>query len=242
MSEPLIYHIFADYGTESEALADYGRVVRVGLDPEDTNESEPVRADATNLPIRPGADLAVLHPPCTRWSEMTSIDGDPIDHPDLIPEPRDIGREYAEHYIIENVPRAPLRSPVVLDGKMFGLPIAYARAFETSFPVEQPPRYSTLGGETETSPYFYSDRTLEWWSIVKGYANRYPKDHTARNCVPAPYIRYLLRAWAVEARGAVKADDYAGHNQPNVEARMEENALLAGFVKGDDTGNGGDSA
>lgn len=227
---PLIYQIFADKGVESEVLSGYGRVVRVGLDAEDTNVSEPVRADARNCPLASGADLAVLHPPCTRWAEMTSISGDRDDHPDLISEARELGRDLADHYIIENVPRAPLQDPVVLDGKMFGLPIKVERAFETSFSVEQPPRHASLTPDTETSPYFYSDRSREWWAATKGYPDRYPKQHMAKNTIPAPYIRYLLREWMTEARGAVGGADYSSHDELDVEARREKNRSLDGYA------------
>jgi hypothetical protein len=223
---PLIYHIFADRGVESEVLDDYGRVVRLGLNAVQNDASEVVRADATELPLRRAADLAVLHPPCTRWAKMTSISGEPDDHPNLIPEAREIGKEYAADYIIENVPRAPLRDAVVLDGRMFGLPIRYERAFETSFAVEQPSRYASLSGDAETSPYFYSDRSREWWAAAKGYPDAYPKQHIAKNSVPAPYIRHLLRCWMVESRNAVGGADYASHDELDVEQRAAENHAL----------------
>jgi DNA (cytosine-5)-methyltransferase 1 len=38
-------------------------------------------------------------------------------------------------YVIENVPGAPLRDPVVLCGSMFGLSVRRHRLFECSFPV-----------------------------------------------------------------------------------------------------------
>lgn len=224
---PLIYHIFADRGVESEALSDYGRVVRVGLNAVSNPASEAVMADATAIPLKPGADLAVLHPPCTRWARMTSISGDPEDHPNLIPEAREIGKRVANDYIIENVPRAPLNDPVVLDGKLFGLPLAYERAFETSFHVKQPARNSTLSTETETSPYFYSDRSCEWWAAAKGYPNRYPKQHLAKNSIPAPFIRHLVRCWMAESRDAVGGADYASHDELDVEQRRAENHTLA---------------
>jgi len=227
---PLIYQIFADKGVESEVLSGYGQVVRVGIDAEDTNDSQPVRADARNCPITPGADLAVLHPPCTRWAEMTSISGDRDDHPDLIAEARELGQELADHYVIENVPRAPLQDPLILDGKMFGLPIKVERAFETSFPVEQPNRYASLSPETETSPYFYSDRSREWWAATKGYPDRYPKQHMAKNTIPAPYVRYLLREWMANARDAVGGADYSSRDELDIEARREQNQSLDGYA------------
>ena len=203
--EPLIYHIFADVGVESEALSSYGRVVRVGLDPLDTNESEPVRADATNLPLKPGADLAVLHPPCQRWSNATQVDGDPESWPDMIPLAREIGQEYAEDYIIENVPKAPLNNPVELDGRMFGLPIAYQRAFETSFHVEQPPRFAQdLSNHLMDGSW---TGTMSYWRTMKGYSNDYPARDFKRSGIPRAYIDYLIRHWLRVTQQAGKNDN-----------------------------------
>lgn len=231
-----ILHCFADDGVESEALGNYGEVVRVGLDPSDRNTSMPLVADASEpeqLPFREEEfDLALLHPPCTRWADMTSIDGDPEDHPDLIEEAREIGELYADHYIIENKPAAPLRDPVVLEGRMFGLPIKYARAFETSFDVEQPVRNSRLGEPAETSPFFYSERPTEWWAAAKGYpTGRYPKEHLAKNCLPAPYVHHLARGWirSVEAEtGAAEGrPDYSDYdNKMETKRRREANSSL----------------
>ena len=152
--ELLIYHIFADRGVESEFLSGFGRVVRVGLDPFENEYSEEIRADATAIPLRGGADLVVLHPPCYLWAESTRHIPDDVreeNYPDLIPTARELGRELGEHYIIENVPKAPLQDPVVLNGRMFRLPIHYERAYETSFPVKQP------GSEVER------EDEVSWW-------------------------------------------------------------------------------
>ena len=192
-SERLIYHIFADVGVESEALSGYGRVVRVGLDPIDTNESEPVKADANRLPLRPGADLAVLHPPCQKWSKATQVDGDPDDWPDLIPVAREIGKEYAEDYIIENVPDAPLKDPVTIQGRHFGLPIAYARSFETSFPVQTPP---VVQSQLPNHLYHGSwTGTKDYWRTLKGYSGDYPSRDLKRSGIPRSYIDFLMRSW-----------------------------------------------
>jgi len=64
----LILHCFADYGTESEVLSDFGNVIRVGIDPKDTNESTPIKADAHiedkewDLPIK---DDVTFDPDCS---------------------------------------------------------------------------------------------------------------------------------------------------------------------------------
>ena len=207
-----ILHCFADMGVESEALAAYGNVVRVGIDPRDydANPSTPVQADASKpdeLPFEEGQfKLGLFHAPCTRWANVTNISGDPEDHPNLIPEAREIGERYCEHYIIENQPQAPLRDPVTLDGSMWGLPIKYERAFETSFHVEQPTRQATLVPATECSPYFYSDRSRAWWASVKGYTGDYPKQHLAKNCLPNQYVHYLMRAY-LRATNSVDAKE-----------------------------------
>jgi len=229
---PLILHCFADYGVESEALACYGNVIRVGIEAKDTNESTPIKADAYDFPIADDVtfDLGVFHPICKRWAELTSLSGDPEDHPNQIPKARELAQQYCDHYIIENKPNAPLRNPVVLNGKMFGLPIDYERAFETSFRVQQPPRHKRFGqgdGNVETSPYFFSERSRRWWGSVKGYQERrYPKEHLAKNAIPAPYIHHICRDWLTvyEAENNEAADrpDYSDYD-----ARMEQKRRAA---------------
>lgn len=192
----LVYHVFADDGVEAEALAKYGRVVRVGLDARDENESDPVRADARSFPLRPGADLAVLHPPCNRWAEASRhVPNRDENYENLIPVARNIGERYADEYIIENVPKAPLDDPVVLHGRMFGLPIAMERAFETSFDVVQPPLQATLGDDI--SWWNEYSRPREWWATVKGYSPDYRKDPLVKTAIPSPFIDYLVRAFLV---------------------------------------------
>lgn len=203
-SERLIYHIFADIGVESETLVGYGRVVRVGLNPQDTNSSEPVKADAANIPLRPGADLAVLHPPCQKWSQLTGYaGGEPDDHPNMIPLARHLGKTLADDYIIENVPRAPLKSPkgggnVILDGQMFGLPIPKRRQFETSFPLPEPPEYETVqaygGLDAHRKGAAWAGTDAEWRSVI-GVSGEYPTREMRRSGIPAPYIHWLMRAY-----------------------------------------------
>lgn len=211
---PTILHCFADHGTESEILSNYGDVVRVSIDPKDTNESEPIAADAHlevegkdwDFPIKDSFsfDLGLFHPVCSRWAATTSISGQPDSHENMIPSARALAEQYCEHHIIENVPKAPLNDPVVLNGRMFGLPIQYERAFETSFRVPEPPRQKSLltnegPSETaETSSFYFSERSKEWWASTKGYDPRpYAKQHLAKNTIPGPYIHYLIRAWLV---------------------------------------------
>jgi len=222
---PRIAHLFADCGVEGEALATVGTVDRYTLDP----RPNPVNAEVVQMDLvdeLPPAeyDLAFAHPPCTKWSDMPGMD--PDDHDDLIPRAREVCETIADEYVIENKPRAPLNDPTYLRGQQFGLPIEYERAFETSFPVPQPPRQQTLG-QAETSPFFYSERTTEWWAAVKGIRGDYPKEHVAKNALPLQYVDYLTRAWLDATGRAQGVGDYSDYDAENRrERRAAENEAL----------------
>lgn len=196
-----ILHLFADTGVEDEVLHTFGDVVRVSIDPEPNPFSTVLKADARIPPVRGPFDLAVAHPPCQRWSVATPGGGaDPDDHPDFIDEARRVCRDLADHYIIENVRDAPLRDPVVLNGGMFGMPIHYPRAFETSFSVPQPdqvPRWSPSKGpmaeQRSTGNAWVG--TTDGWRLAKGYGHDWPGRGLKRHAVPAPYLRRLLYWW-----------------------------------------------
>jgi hypothetical protein len=219
-----IGHFFADYGVESEALAAFGTVHRYTIDPEPNPAvDETVTVDLMAETPDADLDLAVLHPKCTRWSDMPNVD--PDEHENQIPRARRLGQTLADDYILENKPRAPLEDPVLLHGRMFGLPLAYERAFETSFAVPQPPRQQTFGGKT-VSPYFLADRTTAWWQTTKGYTGDYPKQHLAKNALPAAYVRFLGRAWleSLETRDAEVPQD---NNDPAPREHPPDQAALS---------------
>lgn len=229
-----ILHVFADWGVESEVLATFGTVHRVGLNPRDTNESEPFECDARQLLSDPPEqiaatapyDLVLLHPPCTKFADMTSISGDPDDHENLIPLAREIGAELGGEWIVENKPKGlgvteghtgvtkTLRGTnvVVLSGNQFNIPLAYSRAFEASFALSHPPEPTNM--ETEVSPYFYSDRSTEWWKMTKGYSGPYPKTPVAKSAVPAPYIRWLCREYLGARHEPDRLPARSSHNDP----------------------------
>lgn len=253
---PTILHCFADAGTESEILSEFGDVIRVSIDPKDTNESDPIRADAHlnpengvkdwGFPIKQDRsfDLGLFHPVCSKWASTTSISGDPDSHENMIPSARQIAKEYCDHYIIENVPKAPLRNPTKLNGRMFGLPIEYERGFETSFRVPEPPRQGSLLTNTgisdtaETSSFYFSERSKEWWAATKAYDPRpYAKQHLAKNAIPGPYIHYLIRAWLVVyeeeqgiSEGRVDYSDYDA--EMKTKRRDDANRNLDEFTDG----------
>jgi len=230
--EARILHAYADHGTEAETLGLYGRVVRVGLDPRDTNGSAPVQADATRPPFPDGAfDFGLFHPPCTAWSDMPGANKHD-DAPELVADARREARRLCEHWVVENKPRAPLRDPVVLDGDMFGLPIQYDRAFESNFPIPEPPRYARF--DNESSSYYYSEKSRAWWGAVKGIdPGAYSKHALAKNSLPAPYVHHLVRAWLDASGRADGPSDYAEYDKrKTTEARQAENHSLESATGG----------
>lgn len=61
------------------------------------------------------------------------------DHPNLIPQTRELLRATGLLYVIENVPRAPLIDPVQICGTGLGIRVRRHRLFETNWPVEGVP-------------------------------------------------------------------------------------------------------
>jgi len=233
MTDLKILHCFADHGTEAEALGRYGDVVRVGIEPRDTNTSTPIKADAHALPFEGETfDLGLFHPPCTRWSDMPDANK-AGDAPNLIPLAREIAEAHCDEWIIENKPRAPLEDPTILTGKMFGLPIEYARAFETSFDLAQPPRQTALV-DTATSTYYYSEQSRGWWASVKGIAaSRYTKRALAKNALPAAYTHHLVRAYLEATDRAAGPSDFAAYDKrKTAERNRAENHDLAAYADG----------
>jgi len=205
-----ILHVFADEGAEDPCLSRHGDVFRFSLNLTGNDYSRGVTADARQLPLAPGAnfDLGVFHPPCGGVSPMSDTGSGSRDNwPDYVPLARELGQQYCDHYIIENKPRDSLRNPVVLDGHMFELGIEYERAFETSFPVDQPAQQQRLA---ETSPFYYTEKPKGWWASVKGSSTEFTAQHLAKDTIPAAYLDYVLRHYykAVETGNLSDYSDY----------------------------------
>jgi len=233
MSDLNILHCFADHGTEAEALGRYGDVIRVGIEPRDTNDSAPIKADAHALPFDGETfDVGLFHPPCTRWSDMPDANKND-DAPNLIPLAREIAEAHCAEWVIENKPRAPLEDATILNGKMFGLPIEYERAFETSFELEQPPRQAFLP-ETESSSYFYSEKSRAWWASVKGIdAEAYTKHALCKNSLPAPYVHHLMRGYFDATGRSAGPSDYADYDRrKTAERNRAQNHAIDAYADG----------
>jgi DNA (cytosine-5)-methyltransferase 1 len=84
-------------------------------------------------------DFDAIHasPPCPVHSSLNGWSGDSTE-PDLIPQTRAKLIESGLPYVIENVPGAPLLSPLRICGQALGLRVRRHRLFETNFPMMVP--------------------------------------------------------------------------------------------------------
>ena len=200
MSDWRILHVFADTGVECEVLSGYGDVTRIGISAEDNPfTDELIAADARDADehLSDEYDLGLFHPPCQRWTPGAQMQGTDTEHDNLIPVARSIAREYCDEWIIENVPQAPLHNPTVLNGEMFGLPVHYERAFETSYHVPDPPRQTQLGRPNNVFAKHHANGSWqgskELWKSAKGYSHDWPSRPLKRSAIPRAYINYLVR-------------------------------------------------
>lgn len=74
-------------------------------------------------------------PPCQLWSVATP-ERCRKNHPDLIQPIREILHRSGRLYAIENVPQAPVRADIILNGVNFGLPLERRRIFEVNFETD----------------------------------------------------------------------------------------------------------
>jgi len=94
---------------------------------------------------------AHMSAPCQRWA----ANGNRDNWPDLITPGRELLNETGLPWVMENVPRAPLRDPVQLCGTMFNLTavdeddtklyLQRHRNFETNWDLLQPPHHDPAG-------------------------------------------------------------------------------------------------
>ena len=120
--------------------AGFDHIVGVDIEPQPRYPFEFVQGDALEyLRNEWLADFDLIHasPPCQAYSLASKQWRKNGKHyPDLLDETRNLLLQTGIHYVIENVPGAPLINPVVLNGAMFGMNIERVRLFECSFKVD----------------------------------------------------------------------------------------------------------
>jgi DNA (cytosine-5)-methyltransferase 1 len=132
------------------------------------------------------------------------------EHPDLVAPMRERLTASGTPWIMENVVGAPLRSPFMLCGTMFGLRLLRHRLFETSFPVAalMPPCRHT-GDEVPV----YGNGTPQYYRKKWGRNIHHAEKSAAMNidwmgarelalAIPPAYSEFLAKQFLAQRRAA----------------------------------------
>jgi DNA (cytosine-5)-methyltransferase 1 len=135
--KPRLLDLFCGVGGAAMGYYRAGfEVVGVDIKPQPNYPFTFYKGDAlTFLRLRPILHFSVIHasPPCQAYSAGARMrNGYAKDHPKLIEPVRELLIAAGLPYVIENVPEAPLRSPIRLCGSQFGLAVRRHRAFESN--------------------------------------------------------------------------------------------------------------
>jgi DNA (cytosine-5)-methyltransferase 1 len=131
--------LFCGAGGASDGLVKAGfDVVGVDIEPQPEYPFTFVQDDALAYPLD-GFDLIWASPKCQAFTVYKRRPNHVRPVENQIPDVRARLREHGTPHVIENVPGAPLESPIILCGSMFGLDVKRHRGFETSFQVVAPP-------------------------------------------------------------------------------------------------------
>lgn len=207
-----------------------------------------VQADATDPPLELGSfDFIWASPPCQAFVQgLNNFDNDPVERVNLIPQTRAMLERSGVPYAIENVPRAPLRPDLKLNGWMFpDLKVIRERWFECSFPVLQPfggrPRdllargyLSVAGGGTQKycTDRGYPRATVDNVSAAMGI------DWMTRlemsQAIPPAYSEFIARAFLAQIKNK---NDFGGpltscERTQGLEHEGRHNGLFNGRSRG----------
>jgi hypothetical protein len=124
-----------------------------------------IMGDALDFIRRHGREFQVIHasPPCQHYSRIrrhSNCAG--RDYPDLIGPVREALEATGRPYVIENVPGAPLLSPVVLCGIQFSLRVLRHRLFESTIALTAPPACDHRGIKIGEGGYCSVSGHGEW--------------------------------------------------------------------------------
>jgi DNA (cytosine-5)-methyltransferase 1 len=151
-------------------------------------------------------DIFHASPPCEFYSRETQywINKEPekyrAKYPEIIPHLRELLIATGKPYIIENVPQAPLKHPLVLCGLMFNLALYRHRHFETNFPVVQPdhPKHAgqqpfSVVGHPPSKPTKGIDyhQVIASWPGQMGIDWISPNSKHFRQAIPPAFTYYI---------------------------------------------------
>lgn len=194
MSNPRLLDLFCCAGGAAAGYARAGfDVVGVDREPQPHYPFPFIQADALDYPLE-GFDVVHASPPCQRYSRTHRLWK--RDHPDLLPEIRRKLQAWGGHWIIENVPGAPMQHGVILCGTMFNLKVLRHRYFESSMMLFAPGPCRHQGNVKR-----WRQKTGEYISVV-GHDFRHDEasqamgidwmnNHELSQAVPPAYTAWL---------------------------------------------------
>jgi DNA (cytosine-5)-methyltransferase 1 len=144
VSKPRLLDLFCGAGGAAMGYSRAGfEVVGVDIKPQPHYPFRFIQMDALRYlahaeAIQRSFDAIHASPPCQRWSASTP-ETEREKYPDLITPLRPLLKATELSYVIENVPRSPLRSPFLICGSSLGLKVRRHRDFETNWLLMVPP-------------------------------------------------------------------------------------------------------
>ena len=148
MRKPKLLDLFCCQGGAAEGYYKAGfdgfNIVGVDNKPQPKYPFEFVQADAIEYLLEHGHEFDAIHasPPCQVHCALKSMPNfRHAEHEDLIPQTREALLRVGKPYVMENVPGAPLQTPIILCGSMFGLQTTCGaklrrhRKFEANWPL-----------------------------------------------------------------------------------------------------------
>lgn len=151
-------------------------------------------------------------PPCQRFSSATRhYDRDKS--PDLIAPTRELLEASGALYCIENVPRAPIRPDLILQGDMFGLGVVRRRHFELNFDCPAPAKLTSGRGLVKDGAAITvagggEAGCIEAWSEAMGIDWPMTRRQLV-NAIPPAYAQWI----GMKALGAIA--DARGRSRPS---------------------------
>ena len=139
---PRLLDLFCCAGGAGEGYRRAGfDVTGVDIADQPKNPHRFIIGDAQEYLMDHGHEYDAIHasPPCqayTKAAKQWRQEG--RYYPDMIHETRRILIAIGKPWVIENVPGAPLWSPIMLNGSVFGIRVHRPRLFESSFLIMQP--------------------------------------------------------------------------------------------------------
>lgn len=145
-------------------------------------------------------DFVWSSPPCQRYTSMQHLRKNGHAHKDLVIPTRLKLSTSGLPWIIENVKGAPLNTPIMLCGTMFGLRIIKHRYFESNMPLEftlsacdHRGVYDPWHGKGRTVVEMRAAQDTPWIPAGGGASRKQGRTGCVNNAIPPAYSEFLGR-------------------------------------------------